>query len=88
MWKHVVTRAQGKKQEGQEQWELQLPSVLEGETVLTQLQWGANRSLLAVNCSETVVILNEQVMNAHYNQQVSGMWNYYSKVLVCNKTLK
>lgn len=73
MWKHMVAKAHDKKHEGQDRWELQSPSVLEGESVPTQLQWGANRSLLAVNCVQTVVILNEQVMNAHYSQQVSGL---------------
>ena len=34
-------------------------------------QWGGNKSLLAVNTGETVIILNEQVMNAHYNLEVS-----------------
>ena len=70
MWKHVARRKQDKQREGQERWELQAPSVLEGEAQLTQLHWGGGRSLLAVNCGQTVVILNEQVMNAHYNQQV------------------
>ncbi|KAJ7347632.1 hypothetical protein OS493_039919, partial [Desmophyllum pertusum] len=31
--------------------------------------WGGNKSLLAVNSGETVIILNEQVMNAHYNHE-------------------
>ena len=34
-------------------------------------QWGGNKSLLAVNSGETVIILNEQIMNAHYNHEVS-----------------
>lgn len=33
-------------------------------------QWAGNKSLLAVNSGETVIILNEQVMNAHYNLEV------------------
>ena len=36
-------------------------------------QWAGNKSLLAVNSGETVIILNEQVMNAHYNLEVSDM---------------
>lgn len=39
-------------------------------------QWGGNKSLLAVNSGETVIILNEQVMNAHYNHEVSNTPNY------------
>lgn len=35
-------------------------------------QWAGNKSLLAVNSGETVIILNEQVMNAHYNHEVSN----------------
>ena len=38
MWKHVVTKPQKKKLEGQEKWELQSPAVLEGETQLSQIQ--------------------------------------------------
>lgn len=36
-------------------------------------QWAGNKSLLAVNSGETVIILNEQVMNAHYNLEVSDL---------------
>ena len=38
-------------------------------------QWGGNKSLLAVNSGETVIILNEQVMNAHYNNEVRNTPN-------------
>lgn len=38
MWKHVVTKPQQRKLEGQEKWELQSPAVLEGETQLSQIQ--------------------------------------------------
>ena len=37
------------------------------------IQWAGNKSLLAVNSGETVIILNEQVMNAHYNLEVSDL---------------
>ena len=37
---------------------------------LCMFQWGGNKSLLAVNSAETVIILNEQIMNAHYNHEV------------------
>ena len=39
---------------------------------LHMFQWAGNKSLLAVNSGETVIILNEQVMNAHYNHEVSN----------------
>lgn len=42
---------------------------------LLVFQWGGNKSLLAVNSGETVTILNEQVMNAHYNHEVSNIPN-------------
>ena len=38
MWKHVVTKPQQRKLEGQEKWELQSPAVLEGVTQLSQIQ--------------------------------------------------
>lgn len=38
MWKHVVTKPQQRKLEGQEKWEFQSPAVLEGETQLSQIQ--------------------------------------------------
>ncbi|KAM7433446.1 hypothetical protein ABFA07_016329 [Porites harrisoni] len=73
LWKHTVTKPQKKKVEGQEKWELQSPSVLEGQTQLSQIQWAGNKSLLAVNSGETVIILNEQVMNAHYNLEIAAV---------------
>ena len=38
LWKHTVSKPQKKKVEGQEKWELQSPSVLEGQTQLSQIQ--------------------------------------------------
>ena len=38
MWKHVVTKTQQRKLEGQEKWDLQSPAVLEGVTQLSQIQ--------------------------------------------------
>ena len=38
MWKHVVTKPQQRKLEGQEKWELQSPAVLEEVTQLSQIQ--------------------------------------------------
>jgi len=38
MWKHVVTKPQQRKLEGQEKWDLQSPAVLEGVTQLSQIQ--------------------------------------------------
>lgn len=47
-------------------------------------QWGGNKSLLAVNSGETVIILNEQVMNAHYNHEVNitpnNNYSWYKKL--------
>ncbi|RMX59262.1 hypothetical protein pdam_00005737 [Pocillopora damicornis] len=86
MWKHVVTKPQKKKLEGQEKWELQSPAVLEGETQLSQIQWGGNKSLLAVNTGETVIILNEQVMNAHYNLELAAVQVSPSQLAIENFT--
>ena len=38
---------------------------------LLVFQWAGSKGLLAVNSEETVIILSEQVMNAHYNSEVS-----------------
>lgn len=86
MWKHVVTKPQKKKLEGQEKWELQSPAVLEGETQLSQIQWGGNKSLLAVNTGKTVIILNEQVMNAHYNLELAAVQVSPSQLAIENFT--
>ena len=52
-------------------------------------QWGGNKSLLAVNSGETVIILNEQVMNAHYNHEVSDqlLWMYVGTPLTMGRIL-
>lgn len=52
-------------------------------------QWGGNKSLLAVNSGETVIILNEQVMNAHYNHEVSDqlLWTYVGTPLTMGRIL-
>lgn len=73
MWKHVVSKPQKKVAEGQEKWELQSPAVLEGESELCQIQWAGSKGLLAVNSEETVIILSEQVMNAHYNSEIAAV---------------
>lgn len=37
------------------------------------LQWGSSLNLLAANNSNTVLILCEHVMSAHYSQQVAAV---------------
>ncbi|XP_048575888.1 intraflagellar transport protein 140 homolog isoform X2 [Nematostella vectensis] len=73
MWKHASPKGKGRKEEGEEMWELQPPSILEGEADLTQIEWASSKNILAVNCIATVIILNEQVMKAHFNQQVAAV---------------
>lgn len=34
------------------------------------MQWGSQKNLLAANNGESVQILAEHIMNAHFNQQV------------------
>lgn len=36
-------------------------------------QWGSRKNLLAVNSISSVVILSEQAMSCHYNQQVAAV---------------
>uniref|UniRef100_A0A665V4G9 Intraflagellar transport 140 homolog (Chlamydomonas) n=1 Tax=Echeneis naucrates TaxID=173247 RepID=A0A665V4G9_ECHNA len=53
------------------QWKLQTPTEIQGN--VTQLQWGSSLNLLAANNSDTVLILCEHVMSAHFSQQVAAM---------------
>ncbi|XP_041061994.1 intraflagellar transport protein 140 homolog isoform X2 [Carcharodon carcharias] len=57
--------------EGKDQWKLQAPIDLEGNII--QIKWGTSKNLLSVNSAGTVLILSEQVMSAHFNQQVAAM---------------
>lgn len=86
MWKNVVTKLQKKMTEAQEKWELQAPAALEGETELSQIQWAGSKGLLAVKSEETVIILNEQVMNAHYNHEIAAVQVSPSQLAIENFT--
>lgn len=37
------------------------------------MQWGSRKNLLAVNSISSVVILSEQAMSCHFNQQVAAV---------------
>lgn len=39
----------------------------------SHMQWGSRKNLLAVNSISSVVILSEQAMSCHYNQQVAAV---------------
>eukprot|EP00795_Rhopilema_esculentum_P000551 gene551-10237_t len=52
-------------------WELMAPC--EAGLPVVELQWGASKGFLAANCESTVTLLNEAVMNAHFNQQVGAV---------------
>ncbi|XP_068610701.1 intraflagellar transport protein 140 homolog [Brachionichthys hirsutus] len=68
MWRMGV-QAGSCRSDPQVQWKLQTPAEIEGNII--QLQWGSSLNLLAANNSNTVVILSEHVMSAHYSQQVA-----------------
>ena len=44
------------------------------------LQWGGGKGLLGANVGSSVVILNEQVMNVHFNEMVSTQPESHSQV--------
>uniref|UniRef100_UPI00398F7C73 intraflagellar transport protein 140 homolog n=1 Tax=Pristiophorus japonicus TaxID=55135 RepID=UPI00398F7C73 len=72
MWrKALVSCMNGWRMEGKDQWKLQAPIDLEGN--ITQIKWGSSKNLLSVSSAGTVLILSEQVMSAHFNQQVAAM---------------
>ncbi|XP_078096576.1 intraflagellar transport protein 140 homolog isoform X2 [Mustelus asterias] len=72
LWrKTLVNSLSGCKIEGKDQWKLQAPIDLEGNII--QIKWGSSKNLLSVISAGTVLILSEQVMSAHYNQQVAAM---------------
>ncbi|XP_068452167.1 intraflagellar transport protein 140 homolog, partial [Clinocottus analis] len=70
MWKMVV-QAGGSRGDTKAQWKLQTPTEIEGNVI--QLQWGSSLNLLAANNSNTVRILCEHVMSAHFSQQVAAV---------------
>ncbi|NWY05934.1 IF140 protein, partial [Nothoprocta ornata] len=70
MWKRAAVPSQSSGTlEGRDRWKLQAPTELDGN--ITQIQWGSRRNLLAVNNINSVVILSEQAMSSHFNQQVA-----------------
>ncbi|XP_017274041.1 intraflagellar transport protein 140 homolog [Kryptolebias marmoratus] len=70
MWK-MVMQPSSSRLDTKALWKLQTPTEIEGN--VTQLQWGSSQNLLAANNSQTVLILCEHVMSAHYNQQVAAV---------------
>ncbi|KAG7227762.1 hypothetical protein INR49_013556 [Caranx melampygus] len=69
-WKMAVQPG-GSKGDTKAQWKLQTPTEIQGN--VTQLQWGSSLNLLAANNSNTVLILCEHVMSAHFSQQVAAV---------------
>ncbi|NXG36120.1 IF140 protein, partial [Dromaius novaehollandiae] len=70
MWKKASVSSQSiGTLEGKDRWKLQAPTELDGN--ITQIKWGSRRNLLAVNNISSVVILSEQAMSSHFNQQVA-----------------
>ncbi|XP_047465018.1 intraflagellar transport protein 140 homolog [Mugil cephalus] len=70
MWRMVVLPGSNRG-DARTQWKLQTPTEIEGN--FTQLQWGSSLNLLAANNSQTVLILWEHVMSAHFSQQVAAV---------------
>ncbi|XP_034716265.1 intraflagellar transport protein 140 homolog isoform X1 [Etheostoma cragini] len=70
MWKMVVPPG-GSRGDTKVQWKLQTPTEIEGN--VTELQWGSSLNLLVANNSNTVLILCEHVMSAHFSQQVAAV---------------
>ncbi|XP_028263814.1 intraflagellar transport protein 140 homolog [Parambassis ranga] len=70
MWRMVVQPGSSRSNT-KAQWKLQTPTEIEGN--VTQLQWGSSLNLLAANNSNTVLILCEHVMSAHFSQQVAAV---------------
>lgn len=70
MWK-MVLQLSGSRGDNKAQWKLQTPTEVEGNVI--QLQWGSSLNLLAANNSNTVRILCERVMSAHFSQQVAAV---------------
>ncbi|XP_031595153.1 intraflagellar transport protein 140 homolog [Oreochromis aureus] len=70
MWRMVV-QSGSSRGDTEPLWKLQTPTEIGGN--VTQLQWGSNLNLLAANNSNTVLILCEHVMSAHFSQQVAAV---------------
>eukprot|EP00794_Sanderia_malayensis_P006805 gene6805-7574_t len=73
MWRYRIhpNDRHDERHEQQKTWEL-LPPCEVGYNAV-DLKWGAGRGFLAVNCTSTVILLNEAIMNAHFNQQVGAV---------------
>ncbi|XP_040922911.1 intraflagellar transport protein 140 homolog [Toxotes jaculatrix] len=70
IWR-MVAQPRSSKGDTKAQWKLQTPTEIEGN--VSQLQWGSSLNLLAANNSNTVLILCEHVMSAHFSQQVAAV---------------
>ncbi|KAM6964373.1 intraflagellar transport protein 140 homolog isoform 2-T2 [Tautogolabrus adspersus] len=70
IWRMVV-QPDSSRADTKAQWKLQTPTEVEGN--VTHLQWGSSQNLLAANNSNTVLILCEHVMSAHFSQQVAAV---------------
>uniref|UniRef100_A0A671WNM9 Intraflagellar transport 140 n=1 Tax=Sparus aurata TaxID=8175 RepID=A0A671WNM9_SPAAU len=70
LWRMVVQPGSNRG-DTKAQWKLQTPTEIQGNVV--QLQWGSSLNLLAANNSNTVLILCEHVMSAHFSQQVAAV---------------
>ncbi|XP_035468905.1 intraflagellar transport protein 140 homolog [Scophthalmus maximus] len=70
MWR-MVAQPRGSKGDSNALWKLQTPTEIQGN--ITQIQWGSSLNLLAANNSNTVLILCEHVMSAHFSQQVAAV---------------
>ncbi|NXK97193.1 IF140 protein, partial [Formicarius rufipectus] len=70
MWRRAAGPEHGARAaEGTERWKFQTSTELEGNVI--QIKWGSRKHLLAVNSLSSVVILSEQAMSAHFQQQVA-----------------
>uniref|UniRef100_H3D5J6 Intraflagellar transport 140 n=1 Tax=Tetraodon nigroviridis TaxID=99883 RepID=H3D5J6_TETNG len=69
VWRMVQTNSSGFDTKAL--WKLQTPTEIGGNVV--QLQWGSSLNLLAANNSNTVLILCEHLMSAHYSQQMAAV---------------
>eukprot|EP00079_Xenopus_tropicalis_P029812 XP_012825483.1 PREDICTED: intraflagellar transport protein 140 homolog isoform X1 [Xenopus tropicalis] len=72
MWSRVTSHGQKAiRTDGKGTWKLQTPTELE-ENIM-QIQWGSSKNFLAINNFSSVVVLSEQVMSAHFSQQVAAI---------------
>ncbi|XP_076998370.1 intraflagellar transport protein 140 homolog [Tamandua tetradactyla] len=71
MWRRVQGPRSSPGSEGRDRWALQAPTELEGN--ITQIKWGSWKHLLAVNNLNSVVVLSEQALSAHFHQQATAV---------------